>query len=149
ALAWPEVRQLHRPPWTEDVAYLLGRAAEAAGDVPVALRWDREVHERYCQAEYALATARAAAARLRIAQETLVQRNQQVEVDARSDPLTGVANRRCLDQRLADMVADLVARQGAGGPTTTVVVLDVDRFKQINDEFGHPTGDEVLRRVAA
>jgi diguanylate cyclase (GGDEF)-like protein len=145
SLAWPEVRQLHRPPWTEDVAYLLARAAEGAGDVPAALRWYREVHERYSQAEYAVAMARTAAARLRVEQETLLRRSRQLESDSRSDPLTGVANRRSLDERLASLVA--AGRTGGTSPTT-VVVLDIDRFKQINDEYGHPTGDEVLRRVA-
>jgi len=145
ALNWSEVRELHRPPWTEDVAYLLARAAEGAGDVPAALRWYREVHERYSQAEYAVAVARATAARLRVEQETLLQRSRQLESDSRSDPLTGVANRRSLDERLAGLVA--AGRNGGGSPTT-VVVLDIDRFKQINDEYGHPTGDEVLRRVA-
>jgi diguanylate cyclase (GGDEF)-like protein len=145
ALNWSEVRELHRPPWTEDVAYLLARAAEGAGDVPAALRWYREVHERYSQAEYAVAVARAAAAQLRVEQETLLRRSRQLESDSRSDPLTGVANRRSLDERLAGLVAR--GRNGDGSPTT-VVVLDIDGFKQINDEYGHPTGDEVLRRVA-
>jgi tetratricopeptide (TPR) repeat protein len=89
ALAWPAVRQLHRPPWTEDVAYLLAVAAERAGDVPVALRWYREVHERYGRSEYQVAIARATAARLRVEKETLLQRSRQLETDARSDPLTG------------------------------------------------------------
>jgi diguanylate cyclase (GGDEF)-like protein len=145
SLAWPEVRQLHRPPWTEDVAYLLARAAEAAGDVPAALRWYREVHERYSQAEYAVAMARTTAARLRVEQETLLRRSRQLEFDSRSDPLTGVANRRSLDERLAGLVA---AGRVGGSSTATVVVLDIDRFKQINDQYGHLIGDEVLRRVA-
>src|SRR6266496_837987 len=144
ALAWPEIRQQHRPPWTEDVAYLLARAAEGTGDVPVALRWYREVHERYGRAEYAVALARAAAARLRVEQEILLRRSRQLESDSRSDPLTGVANRRSLDETLAA----LVAGQAEASPPTTVVVLDIDRFKLINDEYGHPVGDEVLRRVA-
>jgi diguanylate cyclase (GGDEF)-like protein len=144
ALAWPAVRQLHRPPWTEDVAYLLARAAEQTGNVTVALRWYREVHERYGRREYEVAVAREAVARLRVEQETLLRRSRQLETDARSDPLTGVANRRSLDETLAERAACC----GAGGQPTTVVVLDIDGFKQINDERGHPVGDEVLRRVA-
>jgi len=144
ALSWSEVRGLHRPPWTEDVAYLLALAAERAGDVPAALRWYREVHERYGRREYAVAMARAAAARLRVEQETLLRRSRQLESDARSDPLTGVANRRSLDETLADRATN----GRPAGPPTTVVVLDIDRFKQTNDEYGHPIGDEVLRRVA-
>jgi len=143
-LNWSEVREAHRPPWTEDVAYLLARAAERAGSVTTALRWYREVHERYGRSEYAVAVARAAAARLRVEKETLLRHSRQLETDARSDPLTGVANRRSLDETLAERAAG----SGTGDRPTTVVVLDIDGFKQINDERGHPVGDEVLRRVA-
>lgn len=141
---WPEVRDQHQPPWTEDVAFLLARAAEATKNNRDALRWYGEVHKRYGQAEYEVALARAAAARLRVDKEALVRRSRQLESDSRSDPLTGAANRRALDEELRLRVP------GAGpaaGPTTLVVV-DVDHFKRINDECGHLTGDEVLRRVA-
>jgi diguanylate cyclase (GGDEF)-like protein len=142
--SWPEVRDQHRPPWTEDVAFLLARAAEATGNSRDALRWYAEVHKRYGQAEYEVALARAAAARLRVDQEALVRRSQQLESDSRSDPLTGVANRRALDEALRNRVPD--ARPAT--PPTTLVVVDIDHFKRINDDCGHLTGDEVLRQVA-
>lgn len=59
------------------------------------------------------------------------------------DPLTGLANRRRLD-------ADLQALTTGTGAVDRVAFLmvDIDHFKQFNDEYGHPTGDELLRRVA-
>jgi diguanylate cyclase (GGDEF)-like protein len=141
---WDEVRELHRPPWTEDVAYLLGAAAEAVGDTGEALRWYTEVHQRYGRAEYEIGLARAAAARLRAEREALVHRSRQLESESRSDPLTGVGNRRALDEALRHRVP---AAPPLTGPVT-VVVVDVDAFKQINDNYGHPVGDAVLRDVA-
>jgi diguanylate cyclase (GGDEF)-like protein len=63
---------------------------------------------------------------------------------ATHDPLTGIANRLLLDDRLEHAVAN--ARRS--GETIAVLMLDLDRFKTINDQFGHATGDEVLRCVA-
>jgi diguanylate cyclase (GGDEF)-like protein len=60
---------------------------------------------------------------------------------ARTDPLTGLANRRAFVDAL-----DLALR--AGRQPITVVYLDVDDFKRINDRFGHPAGDQVLMDVA-
>src|SRR5215470_5915464 len=66
---------------------------------------------------------------------------------ARHDPLTGLPNRRTFYQRGAAIVADPARRPLA------VLLLDLDDFKRVNDEFGHATGDEVLvtiaRRLAA
>lgn len=59
---------------------------------------------------------------------------------AREDALTGVGNRRALDERLA---AAAESGQPAG-----VVVIDVDKLKLVNDQHGHPSGDDLLRAVA-
>ena len=64
---------------------------------------------------------------------------------ALTDPLTGVFNRRYLDQTLR---VDF-DRSRAGGESISVVVLDLDRFKPINDTWGHRIGDMVLCQVAA
>jgi diguanylate cyclase (GGDEF)-like protein len=141
---WAESGTQPAFPLLLDIAYLLGVAAEAGGDLQDALRWYSEVHRRYGQAEYAVANARAEAARLRVAHDGLVQRSKQLEWDARADPLTGVANRRAMDEQLR-------RRFGEPWPTPeplSVVVVDVDHFKSINDDRGHPVGDEVLRQVA-
>jgi diguanylate cyclase (GGDEF)-like protein/PAS domain S-box-containing protein len=63
---------------------------------------------------------------------------------ARTDPLTGLANRATFFDQLRHAVAN--ARRGAMG--IAVLYLDLDRFKEINDTYGHPTGDELLRQAA-
>ncbi|SDP12296.1 diguanylate cyclase (GGDEF) domain-containing protein [Klenkia soli] len=59
---------------------------------------------------------------------------------ASSDPLTGLPNRRAFDDALQDLVRD--------GRTSSVALLDLDHFKEINDTAGHEAGDRVLLRVA-
>jgi diguanylate cyclase (GGDEF)-like protein len=64
---------------------------------------------------------------------------------AHTDPLTGLPNRRAL----LDVLEREVARTRRYGHPCTVLVLELDHFKQVNDRFGHLAGDEALRRVAA
>ncbi len=61
------------------------------------------------------------------------------------DPLTGVLNRRGLDRAIEREAA----RRARYGGDLSVVLADVDRFKAINDSFGHAAGDEVLKAVGA
>ncbi|MBA50262.1 MAG: diguanylate cyclase response regulator [Paracoccus sp.] len=70
------------------------------------------------------------------------QRNM---VWAMTDPLTGLHNRRFALPRLAAMAGDAIRQRRP----FAVLALDLDRFKSINDRFGHPAGDAVLRDVAA
>jgi diguanylate cyclase (GGDEF)-like protein len=64
---------------------------------------------------------------------------------SRRDPLTGLPNRRAFEEDLAREAA----RAARAGAAVAVVVLDVDRFKAVNDAHGHAAGDAVLRAVAA
>ena len=64
---------------------------------------------------------------------------------SRTDELTGLPNRRQLTER----APALVARAQRDGHLLAVVVLDIDRFKQVNDDHGHTVGDDVLRAVGA
>jgi diguanylate cyclase (GGDEF)-like protein len=61
------------------------------------------------------------------------------------DPLTGLYNRRFAEQRLAAEVA----RSERKGHPLTVLTLDLNNFKEINDTFGHPAGDQVLQEFAS
>jgi diguanylate cyclase (GGDEF)-like protein len=62
---------------------------------------------------------------------------------ALTDPLTELLNRRGLEPELPKLVA-LARRYGA---PVSAIMLDIDRFKRVNDTYGHPMGDEVLRRL--
>ena len=64
---------------------------------------------------------------------------------ARVDPLTGLVNRAGFELRLADAMG----RSRSSGALMALMYLDIDRFKQINDGFGHNTGDALLRAFAA
>jgi diguanylate cyclase (GGDEF)-like protein len=141
---WTSFERVSTSPFIEEVAALLGKAAAARGDGAAALRWFQELHERYGRAQYDAWLSRATAARLRTEQEALLRRTRQLESDVLSDPLTGVPNRRAFDANLPR----LVAAAHAGGTSLSLGIVDVDRFKRVNDTFGHPVGDEVLRRVA-
>jgi diguanylate cyclase (GGDEF)-like protein len=61
------------------------------------------------------------------------------------DPLTGLANRRRWDAELTSVCTEARGRGGA----VSLLLLDLDHFKRLNDAHGHPGGDEVLRRVSA
>lgn len=70
------------------------------------------------------------------------------EQQARTDPLTGLLNRRGLRQALEEWRGDLMAPEGAAAGPVAVALLDIDDFKRINDEHSHRVGDAVLRTIA-
>lgn len=70
---------------------------------------------------------------------------QQVMSLAREDSLTGLPNRRWLDEQISQTLAET----RRSGERFAVIMLDVNEFKQINDRHGHSAGDIVLTRVAA
>jgi diguanylate cyclase len=72
----------------------------------------------------------------------LIQREKSLADFAYPDALTGLANRRAFDRRM--QLDDLLGRKGA----LSVVILDVDLFKAVNDRHGHDAGDAVLRGIA-
>lgn len=74
----------------------------------------------------------------------LQQANQQLEKLAIHDGLTGLLNRRAMDQQLEKLSA-LTARYGN---PYSVILCDIDHFKLLNDSLGHVEGDEILCRVA-
>ncbi len=87
----------------------------------------REAQARTRQAMFETAEARAEAERFR--------------EQARRDPLTGLHNRRYVDEQLALLIADPVT-------PVTIGILDLDHFKRVNDRFSHDVGDQVLVIVA-
>lgn len=77
--------------------------------------------------------------------EKLRLKNDELEELSVTDSLTGLANHRALIQRLEAEST----RYGRTRREFSVLMADVDEFKKYNDAFGHPAGDEVLRKVAA
>lgn len=73
------------------------------------------------------------------------QMRDQLANQALIDPLTGLGNRRMLETLMGEEMTRL-ARQGE---YLSVLLIDIDFFKQFNDIYGHPDGDDCIRRVAA
>jgi len=66
-----------------------------------------------------------------------------VEEKARLDELTGLLNRRSMDE----MIASEIGRHSRYGGIFSIIILDLDSFKTYNDNYGHPAGDKLLRQI--
>lgn len=135
-----------------EVALLLDRFNEMAHR---ANESDRGMHRaldesRHTHAELAqVLSAREFEVRQRTAElaarsEELTAANAQLEQLANADPLTGIANRRAVMAALNLALRSAVRER----VPVSVLAVDVDHFKAYNDAFGHPAGDECLKRVA-
>jgi diguanylate cyclase (GGDEF)-like protein len=89
-------------------------------------------------------------ARTAVDVERLQRAREEAEQRAREDPLTGLGNRRALDEA----VQQLMPSSGIGhgdrrdAVAHSLLLFDLDRFKSVNDRYGHLVGDEVLRTIA-
>lgn len=79
-----------------------------------------------------------------IEKKAIEQKLSQTQAQGKIDALTGIGNRRAFDEALA---AAIVACREARTPLS-LVMADIDHFKRINDSFGHPVGDEVIKMLA-
>ena len=94
-----------------------------------------------------IAASRVTSLHLQLAEQRtqLEGLNEELAAIARRDPLTGLRNRRALDEDL-DLLEARVTRYGH---RYCMALLDVDLFKSYNDSYGHPAGDQILQAVAA
>ena len=79
-----------------------------------------------------------------VQQAELLKLNADLETIARMDPLTGLGNRLRLNEDLAQLAARIDRHGGSAG----ILLMDLDRFKRLNDVAGHLAGDAALRGVA-
>lgn len=86
----------------------------------------------------------AAAAHVKKLQDQLRQRNVELDLVGRTDALTGLYNRRHLEEECGRQQS--IARRH--GDPLGLILLDIDHFKNVNDSYGHPAGDLVLREFA-
>jgi diguanylate cyclase (GGDEF)-like protein len=85
----------------------------------------------------------AANMRLRLQLDEIHLLQERLKEQAIRDPLTGLHNRRYLDETLPRELA----RAKREGYPLSVIMVDLDRFKQVNDTYGHPAGDEVIKAL--
>jgi len=83
--------------------------------------------------------------KLKRLQDELVQKNKILESLAYKDKLTGLMNRRYFDKALKDEIA----KAQTGNTNLSFLMIDLDNFKQVNDAYGHDTGDAVLKEIAS
>jgi diguanylate cyclase len=86
-------------------------------------------------------------ARLLSSRQEIEQLQQNLEVvrnESLTDPLTALSNRKFFDAALAKAIAEAQERN----EPLSLLIADIDHFKSFNDQYGHPTGDQVLRLVA-
>jgi diguanylate cyclase (GGDEF)-like protein/PAS domain S-box-containing protein len=121
-----------RTPWWNEV--WLSPVTDADGRVVQYIGVQNDVTERV-QAQRALAVERDRAASYLA----------KLERSASTDPLTGLANRRGMEDRLERAMLETALDDGSA---LAVLFLDLDGFKQVNDQHGHAVGDQLLRRTA-
>jgi diguanylate cyclase (GGDEF)-like protein len=122
-----------------------GAAEVAEGDLAVDLPAAKgEVGDLTAVFNHMVGRLRQGRQELDAMNEKLRRQNEDLERLSTSDALTGLYNRRYLTQRLSEELVRSYRHKGA----FSVLMADVDEFKKYNDAFGHPAGDEVLKKVA-
>ena len=113
--------------------------------ISVGIFWSEKTLLRYKEEAAAQkAATQAESDRLKAEIARRVALEVDLRVQASTDALTGLINRRAFMDRFTHELA----RSQRHGPSPTLLMLDIDHFKKINDKFGHPAGDAVLAHLA-
>ncbi len=124
------------------VVFLTGRTS--TDDVVEGLRLGAHDYLKKPFEPHELIARVSAAVRMKTLQDELRTRNAELDLVSRTDALTGLANRRQLVERLAEIASASRRHDRPLG----VLMLDIDHFKRVNDTSGHEAGDWVLREFA-
>ena len=128
----------------EDFYFFLKNSREKIIEVFLLHNW-RTNRPLFRNKENDLATLRSFAQSSSKAME-LVAAHNELELLSVTDPLTGLHNRRYLEKKIR---REVVRARASRQPTQLgLLVIDIDRFKEINDGWGHPAGDQILREAA-
>jgi diguanylate cyclase (GGDEF)-like protein len=134
--------------WQTWWARSLGGLLAALGIYGLVLLRTRQLQRRQAELERKV---QQRTAELQALSEALQQKSEALEIASLNDPLTGLHNRRYLTQHIDADVA-LAQRRKAAAPTEpsdlVFLLIDVDHFKQVNDQYGHSAGDAVLVQMA-
>ena len=128
-----EAQRAHAQSYGADIAAGADRLEAGEGGVAALVAMTRAMAERTKAVEQQLTAARDETQQL---QEKLAEAGE----EARSDPLTGLPNRRAFEERLAEL-----ERSNA---MLSLAICDIDHFKRVNDNYGHAVGDRVIKAVA-
>ena len=140
--AGPQVVEAYRPLVAGPVSTQVGVLEVYLPYAPIRREIGQQLHGLYLNLAVGLLLLYLVLAAVSAAATRRLRRESQANLHlAEHDHLTGLANRRVLDRRLAELGE-------AGQPVAAVVVLDVDRFREVNDTIGHQGGDEVIVRLA-
>lgn len=138
------------PPWLSRWAYS-GYAALLAAII--ALCWEGHRRSLVREARYSQRLKEEVATRTRelAARNTELERvNGRLEQASLTDPLTGLGNRRSLTKEMPRLLAQMETSAPRGThPRMTLMLVDLDRLKPINDDHGHETGDVAIEAVAS
>lgn len=138
---WPEVRNRLRVSGTPALLVLGGMISLSLFGAYLAPTSGNPVHLVLVLAAYNLCGSVVFGTIIQT-QRRRALRERAAQLEATTDPLTGLLNRRSFE-RLFQQARD---QQGSQG--TALLLIDIDRFKGINDRFGHASGDKVLRKLA-
>lgn len=146
-LAWLAARRLSVDLYAQADAASGVEAGRPGSDIP-AMQSSREVQQLSQSlgrmTHHLLAAREAMEEKVRLRTLELEAANRALDLQARTDALTGLLNRRGFETQMAFAVA--LARRSSR--PLSLITVDVDHFKRVNDTYGHEAGDEVLRRLA-